>query len=301
MARKTILMLVGDYVEDYEVMAPFQALQAAGHTVLAVFPDKLSMTPCDAVESNTGAAPLNSGLETTMYISRSSPHQARQHGILPTAIGLAVALAGPFLIQLVVAPRVLQPLVRPNTAVMLTQSLLWLLTCGVVAITVCWERKPLSSLGVRSISWPLGLLAGALGVVLSVAVPVLTLVVNQLMPPSQGGTVESVTTSAPAGLLLFTVLTAVVIEEVLFRAYPIERLARLTGTPWPGAMLSLAAFVMFHLGGWNLGHVVGVVLPLGAIMTGLYIWRRNLLVVVIAHVLIDLPLILIALGVLPQL
>ncbi|MGQ9547755.1 MAG: DJ-1/PfpI family protein [Roseiflexus sp.] len=40
MAAKKILMLVGDYVEDYEVMVPFQALQAVGHNVHAVCPDK---------------------------------------------------------------------------------------------------------------------------------------------------------------------------------------------------------------------------------------------------------------------
>src|SRR5688500_10433433 len=37
---KKILMLVGDFVEDYEVMVPFQALQVAGHTVHAACPDK---------------------------------------------------------------------------------------------------------------------------------------------------------------------------------------------------------------------------------------------------------------------
>lgn len=37
---KNILMLVGDFVEDYEVMVPFQALQIAGHNVHAVCPDK---------------------------------------------------------------------------------------------------------------------------------------------------------------------------------------------------------------------------------------------------------------------
>jgi protease I len=42
MAAKNILMLVGDFVEDYEVMVPFQALQAVGHTVIAVCPDKKS-------------------------------------------------------------------------------------------------------------------------------------------------------------------------------------------------------------------------------------------------------------------
>ena len=35
-------MLVGDFVEDYEVMVPFQALQIAGHQVHAVCPDKKS-------------------------------------------------------------------------------------------------------------------------------------------------------------------------------------------------------------------------------------------------------------------
>jgi len=40
MAAKKILMLVGDYVEDYEVMVPFQALTMVGHQVDAVCPDK---------------------------------------------------------------------------------------------------------------------------------------------------------------------------------------------------------------------------------------------------------------------
>ncbi len=40
MGAKKILMIVGDYVEDYEVMVPFQALQMVGHTVHAVCPDK---------------------------------------------------------------------------------------------------------------------------------------------------------------------------------------------------------------------------------------------------------------------
>jgi protease I len=37
-----LLMLVGDRVEDYEVMVPFQALQMVGHTVHAICPEKKS-------------------------------------------------------------------------------------------------------------------------------------------------------------------------------------------------------------------------------------------------------------------
>ncbi|GLZ87371.1 protease [Metapseudomonas resinovorans] len=42
MAAKKILMLVGDYAEDYETMVPFQALLMVGHTVHAVCPDKIA-------------------------------------------------------------------------------------------------------------------------------------------------------------------------------------------------------------------------------------------------------------------
>jgi protease I len=40
MAAKRILLLAGDYAEDYETMVPFQTLLAVGHTVHAVCPDK---------------------------------------------------------------------------------------------------------------------------------------------------------------------------------------------------------------------------------------------------------------------
>lgn len=42
MAGQKLLMIVGDFVEDYEVMVPFQTLQTVGHTVHAVCPDKKS-------------------------------------------------------------------------------------------------------------------------------------------------------------------------------------------------------------------------------------------------------------------
>ena len=42
MAAKNILMLVGDFGEDYEIMVPFQALLAVGHKVQAVCPGKVA-------------------------------------------------------------------------------------------------------------------------------------------------------------------------------------------------------------------------------------------------------------------
>lgn len=40
MAQKSILMVVGDYVEDYEVMVPFQSLRMVGHKVHVACPGR---------------------------------------------------------------------------------------------------------------------------------------------------------------------------------------------------------------------------------------------------------------------
>lgn len=45
MSAKRILMIVGDYVEDYEVMVPFQALLMVGHTVQVACPGRKSGDP----------------------------------------------------------------------------------------------------------------------------------------------------------------------------------------------------------------------------------------------------------------
>ena len=42
MNNKKILMITGDFTEDYETMVPFQTLMAVGHSVDAVCPDKKS-------------------------------------------------------------------------------------------------------------------------------------------------------------------------------------------------------------------------------------------------------------------
>ena len=46
MGARKILMIVGDYGEDLEIMVPFQALQMVGHTVHAVCPNKKKGESC---------------------------------------------------------------------------------------------------------------------------------------------------------------------------------------------------------------------------------------------------------------
>ncbi len=46
MTGRSILLLAGDYVEDYEIMVPFQALSMVGHEVHAVCPEKEAGETC---------------------------------------------------------------------------------------------------------------------------------------------------------------------------------------------------------------------------------------------------------------
>lgn len=86
----------------------------------------------------------------------------------------------------------------------------------------------------------------------------------------------------PIWLLVCAGITAGVVEELLYRGYAIERLSALTGNIWLGALLSLAAFVTVHVPWWGVGAALAV-LPAGALLTVLYVWRRDIAANMVAH------------------
>jgi membrane protease YdiL (CAAX protease family) len=90
---------------------------------------------------------------------------------------------------------------------------------------------------------------------------------------------------------VLAIISTSVTEELLFRAYPIEQMTALGQRPWVGALIGLVMFVLVHIPGWHLNHVLGVVLPLGVILSLLYLWHRNLIFLVIIHLMIDLLLV----------
>lgn len=157
------------------------------------------------------------------------------------------------------------------------------------------EKLSLTIIGWKPLSWKWTFAAIGLGVLLLLLVPVLTLLVSAVFPPSDTGTITQVTSNFSWWILLLSVLTAGITEEILFRGYPLERLHEITGIKWINGLISLIFFVVIHATGWDITHIIGVVIPLGVIITGLYFWQRNLLFVMIVHVVIDLPLVFIAL------
>lgn len=96
-------------------------------------------------------------------------------------------------------------------------------------------------------------------------------------------------------MLTLGVITAAVTEEVLFRGYALERLKQRTGRWSLAGLISVGVFTVIHLPGWGRAHALGVVLPMGAALTALYIWKRNLVLVMLVYLVIDAPLIVLAL------
>jgi CAAX protease family protein len=265
----------------------------------AAFPDNPVLSALTVIiELSSGK---NLRKDTEMNSVETSLRGTKDYSGPPTLVGVGLALLGPFIFQWFIGPY-FEAVAEPVPAVLLGLGFLWLLVLSVIVITLYWERQPLTSLGIRSLTLRLVLFGIGLGLLLSVALPLLEIFANQLFPASQGGAIQDTIINKPVWLWLTIILTASVTEEVLFRAYPLERLTSLTGNKWLAAILSLAAFVLFHTKGiWSTAHVLGAVLPMGAILTALYMWRRNLPFVILMHFLIDLPLVLIAAGILPAL
>lgn len=91
----------------------------------------------------------------------------------------------------------------------------------------------------------------------------------------------------PFALRALLVFTAGVCEEICFRGFAIERLNALTGNIWIAAVVGTALFTLGHVPryGWSSG--LGSVSVIGAALSLLYIWRRNLASCIALHWLID--------------
>ncbi len=210
-------------------------------------------------------------------------------------LGLSLSLVAPVIFVLFIIPIFIKPNVNEPFATLASLGIFWGLAFVVLIFTRVIENLPLTTIGWKPLSWKSALLAIGLGLLLSLLVPMLTLLFSAIFPPSDSGTITQVASTYSWQVLLLSVFTAGVTEEVLFRGYALERLQEVTDSKGISGLISLVFFVVVHATGWDIAHIIGVVLPLGIVMTGLYFWQRNLLFVMIVHTVINLPLVFMAL------
>ncbi|MFC7028908.1 CPBP family intramembrane glutamic endopeptidase [Halomicroarcula sp. GCM10025710] len=160
-----------------------------------------------------------------------------------------------------------------------------------VAIVVYWERRPLTSFGLRIPSRreaTVGVGAGLVAVVLGVVAIGVAVATFQLEQPETLSALGRLSVPVQFGI----VVTAVVTEEILWRGYPIERLTELTGSVWVGAGVSGVVFLAVHFPAWGIvGAVPQAVFTL--VLVGVYVWSRNVVACMISHGVINVLMILV--------
>ena len=97
----------------------------------------------------------------------------------------------------------------------------------------------------------------------------------------------------PTWYLVLAIAMVATSEELLYRAYAIESLAAITGSYWLAGTLSLLAFGMAHVPLWGWGPALTMFVP-GAVVTLFYIWRWDIVALIVSHVVTDLYGIVIA-------
>ncbi len=119
-------------------------------------------------------------------------------------------------------------------------------------------------------------------------------VINMIFPQPQNTGID-ILSSIPIPILIVLIFTVAITEEILFKAYPIERISDLLGNKWIAVVISFVIFVYPHIQfmglSWLLYHGIGAILTYI-----LYVWKKNLVACMLLHLLLDLPILIPALG-----
>jgi membrane protease YdiL (CAAX protease family) len=166
------------------------------------------------------------------------------------------------------------------------EGVYWTLTAILLGYITLVERRPLSSVNLRRPPWKSLGFGVAGGVVMVMGIAFLYIKVLPVLGPTTSESQLDTIRALPLWFRLALVLRAAFFEELFYRGFVIERLTDLTGLRWLAAVFSLVAFTYAHLGYWGWAHLLIAGFG-GCILTGLYLWRRDLTTSMIAHLVTD--------------
>jgi uncharacterized protein len=165
----------------------------------------------------------------------------------------------------------------------------WLVVAGLCMIAFRAQRRPPFEFGIRAVRWR-DVLAAIGGVIVGIA---LSGVANRTvtMPASVDELQEIAAVSVSLRVAL--VVTAGICEEFIYRSFAIEELTFLTGRRWLSAAVAWVFFTVGHIRLYDLSTALIVPGTLGAVLTALYLWRRNLASCALMHAIVDAMFILV--------
>jgi membrane protease YdiL (CAAX protease family) len=215
-------------------------------------------------------------------------------GVFITSVGLCLALLGPAMLALLSETFFVSE--RSLGAALLAQLVFVLICASVLIIVLRGEHRTLSSVGLQSFRWQSIVWGGAFAAFLVwVYSPLLALAMAFAKIPlfTEGLAKLAI---YPVWFLVLAVVIGGTAEEFLYRGYAVERLAALTGSYWIAGLVSVLVSGLAHVPMWGWWAALTTVVS-GAVGTAFYVWRRDLLANIIAHVTTDfigivLPLLL---------
>ena len=163
----------------------------------------------------------------------------------------------------------------------LKEALIWLSAVTLLVIIRRGERLPMRSIGLGTARWWKSILWGFVIAIVSTAV-----VGGLAYLTGYGhGPGSAAFEKLPLWLITLIVFRAGVVEELFYRGYAIERLQMIgLGRFWSITI----PLVIFSLGHWSGGAAnILIALAAGVILTGFYLWRRDLVANMIGHGSVD--------------
>jgi membrane protease YdiL (CAAX protease family) len=163
----------------------------------------------------------------------------------------------------------------------LKEALIWLNAIALIVIIRRGEHLPLHSIGLGTARWWKSILWGfIIAMVSAVVVGALAHLTGYGHGPGSAAFEK-----LPLWLITAIVFRAGVVEELFYRGYAIERLQLIGVNPFWSVAIPL---VIFSLGHWSGGAAnILIAFAAGLILTGFYLWRRDLVANMIGHGLVD--------------
>jgi uncharacterized protein len=159
----------------------------------------------------------------------------------------------------------------------------WLVVAGLCMIAFRAQRRPPLEFGIRAVRWQ-DVLAAIGGVIVGIA---LSGVANPTVTMSLSVDELQEIAAVSVSLRVALVVTAGICEEFIYRSFAIEELTFLTGKRWLSAAVAWVFFTVAHVRLYDLSRALIVPGILGAVLTALYLWRRNLASCALMHATVD--------------
>jgi uncharacterized protein len=195
-----------------------------------------------------------------------------------TSVGLFISLFGMLLIRQVFRTISLTP---DTSLVIAREALMFASAAALLLIVTRWEKLPLTSIGLGTSTWWKSILWALVTAVICAGA---ALVLIKLTGYGHGKASDAFD-RLPLWLVSLVCLRAGIVEELFYRGYAIERLQSLGLGRSASAVIPLLIFAVSH---WTGGAAnILIALVLGGILTGFYLWRRDLVSNMIAHALVD--------------